>query len=55
MPQRDVQSLASALIEALQNPERRDRVAEHNRGLIEREAMWDRNMPRLEQAYRQLV
>ena len=55
VPQRDVQSLASALIEALQNPERRDRVAEHNRGLIEREAMWDRNMPRLEQAYRQLV
>lgn len=55
VPTRDAHSLAAALTEALQSPERRDRAAERNRDLIEREGRWDRNMPRLEEAYRLLV
>ena len=55
VPLHDAQSLAMALADALLDAERRERAAERNREVIAQDATWDRNMDRMEQAYRQLV
>jgi glycosyltransferase involved in cell wall biosynthesis len=55
VPLRDAPALATALADALLDAERREVAAERNREVIAREATWDRNMDRMEQAYRQLV
>ena len=55
VPSRDAGALASALSEALSDPGRREKAAVRNRGVIQEHGTWDRNMARMDEAYRRLL
>jgi glycosyltransferase involved in cell wall biosynthesis len=55
VPPRDSSALAEALIQALEDPSRRQQAAERNRAFIAEHGAWDRNMARMERAYRELL